>query len=418
MRSPSFGTGLAALVLTAVVCVPGAQADPPADPAVPSTPAGPSAADVQAARERAGAAEGEVAAIQQRLAGAAAELDRATIQAARATETWNGARWAARTARAAEVQAIADAASADQVLAEHEASFRDAVITVQGLGLELTVVEAIVDAKGIDALLEQTSASEHLQALFDQRRDEYVAASAAATEAADAATAASAEADRALADARAARDAARAAAQDAEAVTARIEGRRTRLVKRLARLQGVSVAVARAHQAAVDAEAAANAAAAAKAAEDAKAADATKATKGQPDADPAPSATPTSTPAPGDGAQAAIAFARAQLGEPYRWGAAGPSAWDCSGLVAKAWAAGGKSLPHYSVAQYAQSTPITRDQLRPGDLVFWSDGGPSAIFHVALYAGDGQIIHAPRTGRPVSQESIDYWRTPDFYARP
>lgn len=78
----------------------------------------------------------------------------------------------------------------------------------------------------------------------------------------------------------------------------------------------------------------------------------------------------------------------------------------------------GKSLPHYSVAQYEQSTPISRDQLRPGDLVFWSDGGPGSIFHVALYAGDGRIIHAPRTGRPVSEESIDYWRTPDFFARP
>ncbi|MFB9764418.1 C40 family peptidase, partial [Nocardioides kongjuensis] len=211
-----------------------------------------------------------------------------------------------------------------------------------------------------------------------------------------------------------ARDRARAAAREAETVTARIESRRSRLVKRLARLQGVSIAVARAHQAAVDAEAAAKAAADAKAAKEAKEAKEAEAAKGGKGDAP----TPATDPAPADGAQAAIAFARAQLGEPYRWGAAGPAAWDCSGLVEKAWAAGGKSLPHYSVAQYEQSTPITRDQLRPGDLVFWSDGGPGAIFHVALYVGGGQIIHAPRTGRPVSLESIDYWRTPDLYARP
>ncbi|TQK73201.1 C40 family peptidase [Nocardioides sp. SLBN-35] len=409
MRSSTFGTGLAALVLTAVVCIPGAQADP--TPPTPANPGAPSAADVQAAQDRAGAAQSDVAAIQQRLADAAAELDTATIRAARATEAWNGARWAARTARAAERRATADSAAAAQALAEHEDAFRDAVITAQGMGLELSMVEAIVDADGIDALLEQTSANEHVQALFDQRRDEYIAASTAATEAADAATAAAAEADRALADARTARDRARATAQDAEAVTARIEARRTRLVKRLARLQGVSVAVARAHQAAVDAEAAAEAAADAKAAKEAEEAKAAKGDKGD-----AP--TPAADPAPADGAQAAIAFARAQLGEPYRWGAAGPDSWDCSGLVEKAWAAGGRTLPHYSVAQYEQSTPITRDQLRPGDLVFWSDGGPGAIFHVALYAGDGQIIHAPRTGRPVSVESIDYWRTPDFFARP
>ena len=58
-------------------------------------------------------------------------------------------------------------------------------------------------------------------------------------------------------------------------------------------------------------------------------------------------------------------------------------------------------------------------QLRPGDLVFWgSSSKASSIYHVALYAGNGQIIHAPRTGRPVTEESMYYWRTPDFYARP
>jgi cell wall-associated NlpC family hydrolase len=84
-----------------------------------------------------------------------------------------------------------------------------------------------------------------------------------------------------------------------------------------------------------------------------------------------------------------------------------------------AWAAGGRSLPHYSVAQYQQSTPIRSSQLRPGDLVFWGSGGsPSSIYHVALYVGGGQIIHAPRTGRPVSQESMYYWIAPTFFARP
>ena len=113
-------------------------------------------------------------------------------------------------------------------------------------------------------------------------------------------------------------------------------------------------------------------------------------------------ATPTPPP-PAGGAAAAIAFATAQLGEPYRWGAAGPDAWDCSGLTAGAWASAGTYLPHYSVAQYTQSTRITAAQLAPGDLVFWgSSSSPSSIYHVALYIGDGQVIHAPRTGRDVS----------------
>lgn len=124
-------------------------------------------------------------------------------------------------------------------------------------------------------------------------------------------------------------------------------------------------------------------------------------------------------PPPATGAAAAIAFARAQIGDPYRWGASGPDAWDCSGLTMGAWAAGGISLTHYSVGQYAQSTPITVASLQPGDLVFWgSSSSPSSIYHVALYTGNGMMIHAPRTGRPVVEESMYSWIAPRFFARP
>jgi cell wall-associated NlpC family hydrolase len=76
-------------------------------------------------------------------------------------------------------------------------------------------------------------------------------------------------------------------------------------------------------------------------------------------------------------------------------------------------------LPHYSVAQYSQSTPISASSLRPGDLVFWgSSSSPSSIYHVALYVGNGMIIQAPRTGRDVEEVSMYYWITPNFYARP
>ena len=83
-----------------------------------------------------------------------------------------------------------------------------------------------------------------------------------------------------------------------------------------------------------------------------------------------------------------------------------------------AWKAGGISLPHYSVAQYEQSTPLGG---RPaaGRPVFWgSSSSPSSIYHVALYVGDGMIVHAPRTGKPVTEESLYYWIPPNFYARP
>ncbi len=114
-----------------------------------------------------------------------------------------------------------------------------------------------------------------------------------------------------------------------------------------------------------------------------------------------------------------MAFARAQIGDPYVWAAAGPDAWDCSGLTMGAWAAGGKALPHYSVAQYEASTPVSPSDLQPGDLVFWgSSSSPSSIYHVALYSGNGMVVTAPRTGRDVTEESMYAWRAPDFYARP
>ncbi len=85
-----------------------------------------------------------------------------------------------------------------------------------------------------------------------------------------------------------------------------------------------------------------------------------------------------------------------------------------------AWATAGVYLPHYSVAQYAATTPISSSQLRPGDLVFWASNSsdPNTIFHEGLYIGNGNMIHAARTGVPVKVESIWYWETPDFFSRP
>jgi cell wall-associated NlpC family hydrolase len=99
----------------------------------------------------------------------------------------------------------------------------------------------------------------------------------------------------------------------------------------------------------------------------------------------------------------AIAFAYAQLGDRYVYGAAGPNSWDCSGLTMGAWAAGGVSLPHSSRAQYSSGRKVTRSDLQPGDLVFFY----SPISHVGLYIGNGQMIHASNPSKPVSIASID-----------
>ena len=122
----------------------------------------------------------------------------------------------------------------------------------------------------------------------------------------------------------------------------------------------------------------------------------------------------------GHGAQAAIDFAMAQLGDMYLWGATGPNRWDCSGLTMAAWEHAGVQLPHYSVAQYEQIQHIQQDELRPGDLIFWAlnPSDPGTIHHVAMYLGNGMMIHAPRTGKPVQIDSVYYWLPPNFFGRP
>jgi cell wall-associated NlpC family hydrolase len=105
------------------------------------------------------------------------------------------------------------------------------------------------------------------------------------------------------------------------------------------------------------------------------------------------------TPPPGVSSAAAIAVAAAEsrVGDWYVWAAAGPSTFDCSGLVMWAYAQAGVSLPHYSGAQYADTVHIPMSDLQPGDLVFFSDPGE----HVAMYVGNGMIIEAPYTGATV-----------------
>jgi cell wall-associated NlpC family hydrolase len=96
-------------------------------------------------------------------------------------------------------------------------------------------------------------------------------------------------------------------------------------------------------------------------------------------------------------ASEAIKTAYAQLGDPYVYGAAGPSAFDCSGLTMFAWNSAGVSLPHSSSAQYSSTRHVAISDLQPGDLVFYY----SPISHVAIYIGGGRIIHAPHPGRSV-----------------
>ncbi|MDT0396399.1 C40 family peptidase [Streptomyces edwardsiae] len=116
----------------------------------------------------------------------------------------------------------------------------------------------------------------------------------------------------------------------------------------------------------------------------------------------------TTSPSTGSGyaakAEKALAFARAQIGKPYVWGATGPGSYDCSGLTQAAWKAAGVSLPRTTYDQVNAGTTVPVSQARPGDLVFFYDD----VTHVGIYIGNGMMIHAPKPGTYVREESVYY----------
>jgi peptidoglycan DL-endopeptidase CwlO len=109
-------------------------------------------------------------------------------------------------------------------------------------------------------------------------------------------------------------------------------------------------------------------------------------------------------------ARAAVRWALAQLGDPYRWGAVGPDAFDCSGLTSSAYRAAGTAIPRVSRAQWNAGPHVAVANLLPGDLVFYADNtrDPATIHHVGMYIGNGLMVHAPHTGAVVQVASI--WR--------
>ncbi len=114
-------------------------------------------------------------------------------------------------------------------------------------------------------------------------------------------------------------------------------------------------------------------------------------------------------PAPSGAAEAAIAFALRQVGKPYQWGAAGPDAYDCSGLVYAAYAAAGVRIARTTFGWHQDGPQVPLTQIEPGDLLFHpgSDGTAASPGHVVMYLGGGQIIQAPQTGEDVQVDPLD-----------
>nr|NLI51386.1 hypothetical protein [Propionibacterium sp.] len=217
-----------------------------------------------------------------------------------------------------------------------------------------------------------------------------------------------------LADLKRAADAELAKASEATAKAAELEARGK---KNVADAQAVLTRLtAEQRQALADVEAAANAAAeaaAAAAADDAPSQAAASSSTSASTARTTTAAATTSSASSSFGTGAAsssaaaqaVAYARSKLGYPYVWAAEGPSAFDCSGLVVAAYRSAGVSLPHSSLTLSRMGTSVSRYELRPGDLIFWYN----PVHHVAIYEGNGNMIHAQNPSVGVVRTPISQW---------
>ena len=343
--------------------------------------------------QRASALNEEVLVAQQNEQAASAAVTAAADQVAAATTAAADAKLRA---------AAADQAAAgyqDKVNAFANASFR---------GARLSQMSVLLTADSAEDFLDQVSSLDRVAADTQQTLDAAVAAKAAAGQAQTDAAATQAAAEKAKSDA----DAAQAGAQQA---TADLTTRKSDLDAEAARYKALYESLsAQERQAAEAAAEAANAAAnaAAAAAEPAAAAPAAAnrsqvrapiadpapaaAAAESPSAEAAPSAEPASAPAGNSAAARAVAAALSKEGARYVYGAAGPSSFDCSGLTSWAWAQAGVSIPRTSGGQAGlPSVPLS--ELQPGDLVTYY----SPVHHVAMYIGNGQIIHASTESKPV-----------------
>lgn len=127
-----------------------------------------------------------------------------------------------------------------------------------------------------------------------------------------------------------------------------------------------------------------------------------------PPATPAPALT---APSPAPAYSQIIELARSMLGTPYRYGGSDPRGFDCSGLVHYAYGQAGIALPRTTQGLYSIARPVPREQLEPGDLVFFRFKNPG-VSHVGIFIGDNEFIHAPSSGKRVSVARLDdpYWQ--------
>ncbi|MCZ2827683.1 C40 family peptidase [Modestobacter sp. VKM Ac-2986] len=339
------------------------------------------------------------------------DLEVVTEKVHQATDALAAQQQAAAQAAAAVVQADAAVGTAQDKVTEvaRSAYTGDRLDTLQAM-LTSSSADEMIDRVGtLDTIADHNN---EVLGAAQQATQTAAQAKAAADAAAVAAQAQVEEVARKQADLEAQIAAYKA---DFERLTAEEQERARRLAEEQA---AAAAAAARAQQAAAEAAAAEQAAAAATSSAPAerRAPAASRATRSA--AAPAPAAAsapaaaaaapaPVAAAAPAGGGsgsgQAAVATAMAQRGKPYVWGGNGPGSFDCSGLVKYAYAAAGVSLPRSSSQQAASGRAVSRGDLQPGDLIAFG----SPVYHIGIYIGNGQMVHAPTSGDVVKVAPID-----------
>ncbi|HEY5249091.1 MAG TPA: C40 family peptidase [Dermatophilaceae bacterium] len=384
-------------------------------------PVYPSAGQVKAAKAAVGYKVARIAVVEGRLAASNARLVKVQTAAEVAAEKYNLARILLQERTDAAKAAAERAAAAQKTAGIALEKLGQFAASEYMQGGNLDQLEVFLSSKGPQDLLDRAAA---VQLISDTRSRSLQDANVSSVVAGGLRRqAAQAQAQQLAAEqtSGSARTAAQAQVDLAAVETSSIRKQQSAMIAQLATLRNASVALERQRQDGLRAEArAAAAAAAARAAAQAAAqrqvASAAEAERlrqlaaNQPvnralALDPAP--TPVShTPVPSRGGDlAVIAFARAQIGKPYQWGAAGPGTFDCSGLTLMAWAQAGVNLSHYTGFQWTETRRVPLSQLQPGDLVFYGVDGADS-HHVGLYVGNDMMIDAPYTGAYVRYDNI------------
>lgn len=417
-----------AVTATTVLLAPLAVADHDDDADIPSKH------QIDEAQGHVVSAERSVEAIEAELARADHHLEQLAMAAEMASEAYNGALLTWQSARADAVAARERVERAGRNAALARRQLAGYLVTTDSSGADLTTFSTALTEGGPRRLLRDLTEADASRRTLDSRLQEVRATSRLVE-------VYSVQAEAALADSQQARRAAETARRQAadavaaqQSAVAEMADERKALLAELADAQRISVALATQRQEALERRRAEHRrerlrlemlAQQRQEEREQRRLELLALAEQRQNSDSGSTSLPSSplpTPPPVSSGTAsdALAFARAQLGDPYVWGAAGPGSWDCSGLTMGAWANAGVALPHYSVAQYYSTTPVSYSSLQPGDLIFWSSDAsdPDTIFHVGLYIGSGMMIHAPRTGRDVEVQDVWYWESPDFFTRP